>query len=328
MRAFHFLAGFLVLVTVLSAAACVPTGTPTPPLTPITLQLKAAHAAQFAGFYAAAQKGYYQAEGLDVTLLPGSADINILDRVLDGKAQFGVAGAVDLIPARADGKPLVAVSTVFRRNANVLFALSSTGITRPQDFVGKKIRSVADMPLILHAMTARVGITPDQYTEVNVPVDVALFATGEVPIWGAYSTGMLFTVQQAGYKVNVIYPDDYGVHFYGDTIFTTDDVIAKNPGLVLRFLRASLKGWTWAVENSAAIGPMVLKYLPTGDAALETARMTASIPLINTGEDYVGWMRPEVWTGMETTLREQNIMTKTLDLSQVYTMQFLREVYK
>jgi NitT/TauT family transport system substrate-binding protein len=173
-----------------------------------------------------------------------------------------------------------------------------------------------------------VGITPDQYTEVNVPVDVALFATGDPPVWGAYSTGMLFTVQQAGYKVNVIYPDDYGVHFYGDTIFTTDDMVAKNSGVTLRFLRASLKGWTWAVENSAAIGPMVLKYLPSGDAALETARMAASIPLINTGEDYVGWMRPEVWTGMESTLRVQNVMTKTVDLSQVYTMQFLREVYK
>jgi NitT/TauT family transport system substrate-binding protein len=328
MRTRRFVAVLPVFVIVFAAAGCAPTGTPSPTLTPITLQLKAAHSAQFAGFYAAAQNGYFQAEGLVVTLLPGSADINIPDRVLNGAAQFGVAGAIDLIPARAGGEPLVAIGTIFRRNANVLFALSSTGITRPQDFVGKKIRSVADMPLILHAMTTRVGITPDQYTEVNVPVDVALFATGDPPVWGAYSTGMLFTVQQAGYKVNIIYPDDYGVHFYGDTIFTTDDMIAKNPDLTLRFLRASLKGWTWAVENSAAVGPMVMKYLPTADAAMETAKMIASIPLINTGEDSVGWMRPEIWTGMEATLREQSVMTKALDLSQVYTMQFLREVYK
>jgi hypothetical protein len=73
---------------------------------------------------------------------------------------------------------------------------------------------------------------------------------------------------------------------------------------------------------------MVVKYKPSADAVLETAEMIASIPFVNTGEDYVGWMKPEIWAGMETTLREQSVMTKTLDLSQVYTMQFVREVYR
>jgi NitT/TauT family transport system substrate-binding protein len=142
------------------------------------------------------------------------------------------------------------------------------------------------------------------------------------------SRPLVLSAQQAGYKVNVIYPDDYGVHFYGDTIFATDDFLAKNPDLALRFLRASFKGWTYAVENPAAIGPMVVKYRGSGDAALEAAKMSASIPLVNTGEDFVGWMRPEIWTGMESTLREQGVLTKTLDLTQVYTTQFLREIYK
>ena len=65
---------------------------------------------------------------------------------------------------------------------------------------------------------------------------------------------LVVVVQRAGYKINLIYPDDYGVHFYGDTIFARDDFIAANPDLVRRFLRASLKGWTYAVENPAAAG--------------------------------------------------------------------------
>jgi NitT/TauT family transport system substrate-binding protein len=318
----------LIAGIVFGGQACAPTGTPKPALMPVILQLKFVHDAQSAGYYAAEQNGYYQAEGLQVTLQPGSADTDILGTVLGGKAQFGVAGAIELIPARAGGRPLRAIATVYRRNPTVFFALASTGITRPQDFAGKKIRSISDQPLVLHAMTARAGMRPDQYTEVNLPSDLALFVSGEVPVWGAYVTSLVLTVQQAGYKLNVIYPDDYGVHFYGDTIFTTDELITKNPDLVVRFLRASLKGWNWAVENPAATGPMVVKYLTTGDAELEAAKMTASIPLINTGEDYVGWMRPEIWAGMETTLREQGVLTRTLDLSQVYTTQFLREIYK
>ncbi len=157
MRSRRILAVLAILGIVLAVAACLPANTPTPALTPVTLQLKSLPAAQFAGFYAAAQNGYYRNESLDVTLLPGSVEIDVLQTVLGGKAQFGVAGAIELIPARADGKPLRAIGTIFRRNPNVFFALTSTGITRPQDFVGKKIRSVSDMPLILHAMTARVG---------------------------------------------------------------------------------------------------------------------------------------------------------------------------
>jgi hypothetical protein len=55
--------------------------------------------------------------------------------------------------------------------------------------------------------------------------------------------------------------------------------------------------------------------------------MTASLPLVNTGEDFIGWMRPEVWAGMEKTLREQGVLTNTLDVEQVYTLQFLEEIY-
>ena len=55
--------------------------------------------------------------------------------------------------------------------------------------------------------------------------------------------------------------------------------------------------------------------------------MTASIPLINTGEDDIGWMKPEIWTGMEQTLREQGVLTAPVDVTQVYTLQFLEEIY-
>ena len=69
-----------------------------------------------------------------------------------------------------------------------------------------------------------------------------------------YLTNFLVAIQQAGHKVNIIYPDDYGVHFYADSIFATDDLIAKNPDLARRFLRATLKGWTFTVENPAQVG--------------------------------------------------------------------------
>ncbi len=320
----------LVFLTVLGAAffsACTSTKTPVT-LTPITVQLIWTHQAQFAGFYAADQKGYYADEGLAVTFLEGGPNVGRWTSVLDGTTQFGLAAADEMILARSEGKPFRTIAVIFRRSPVVFITLADSGITRPEDFAGMQIRAPANTVPTLHAMTARVGVSPSQYTEVNLPSDLALFATGEVPVWGVYINSFVVSAQQAGYQLNIIYPDDYGVHFYADTVFTTDDMIANNPDLVTHFLRATLKGWTYAVENPSEVPVMVQKVLPAADATIEIDRMTASIPLVNTGEDHIGWMKPEIWVGMEQTLSEQDVLTAPLDVTQVYTMQFLEEIYK
>ncbi len=314
----------LLLISLLSACT---TLTPTRALTPITVQLLWTHNAEFAGFYAADQKGYYAAEGLSVTFREGGPNVDYLTPVASGTAQFGDAGADELILARANGKPLRAIATLYRRSPLVFIALASSGVNRPQDFVGKAIRITPQTAAVFHAMMARIGIRSDQYTEVNLLSEVAAFASGQPPVWSSYLTNFSVTVQQAGYKLNTIYPDDYGIHFYADTIFTTDDVITKDPQLVKRFLRATLQGWTYAVENPSQVGALVQKYNATADASLENAKMTAALPLINTGEDFIGWMKPEIWGGMEKTLREQKVLTQTVDVSQVYTLQFIKEIY-
>jgi NitT/TauT family transport system substrate-binding protein len=157
---------------------------------------------------------------------------------------------------------------------------------------------------------------------------VAAFDSGRAQVWGLYLNNFAIMLQQTGHELNFIYPDDYGVHFYGDALFTTDNMIATQADQVLRFLRATLRGWTWAVENGDRAGALVLKYNPDADPALENIKMAASLPLVNTGEDFIGWMKPEVWAGMEQTLREQGVLTAPLDVTQVYTMQFLEEIYK
>lgn len=324
-RLWGFLPGLLFLAAGLTACERAERRAST--LTPVTVQFRWTHQAQFAGFYAADQNGYYAAEKLAVTFQEGGPTIDFLQPVLTGPAQFGVAGADALILARAEGKPLRAVATIYRRSPIVFITLASSGIIRPQDFVGKTIRTTPDTAPTFHAVMARVGIRPHQYTEVTLKNDLVLFASGKVPVWNAFVSGFALTVQQAGYKINRVYPDDYGVHFYADSIHTTDDVIASRPDLVRRFLRATLKGWTYAVENPQQSGPMVVKYRPDADPALESAKMNASLPLVNTGEDHIGWMRPEVWAGMEKVLREQRMLPKPVDVTQVYTLEFLREIY-
>jgi NitT/TauT family transport system substrate-binding protein len=322
-----FLCSMLLAVSVvMSLHAC---GQPAvPAVTPITVQLKWLHQAQFAGFYAADQNGYYADEGLKVSFIEGGPTVDLEKSVLDGAAQFGVTGAERLIAARAEGKPIRAIAVTYRRSPLVFMALADSGITRPQDFVGKTVQAGSTGVIILHAMMAKVGISPESYHEVNLGADLGPFYSGEVQVWNAWLNNEVLMAQSDGHKVNIIYPDDYGIHFYSDTLYATDAYISAKPDSTLHFLRATLKGWNFAIENPTLIAPMVAKYNPKADLQHETAQMTASIPLVNTGEDFIGWMRPEVWAGMQQTLREQGVLTAPLNVTQVYTMQFLEEIYK
>ncbi|HET7145181.1 MAG TPA: ABC transporter substrate-binding protein [Anaerolineales bacterium] len=319
------LTGIILFCLLVSLAGC--TKIEAPELTLITVQLSWFHQAEFAGFYAAEQQGYFAEEGLQVSFLEGGPEVDFIAPVVNSTAQFGVAQPADLILARAAGKPVRSIAVIYRRSPIVFFSHADLGITRPQDFVGKKIRSAITLDQTLRATMARAGIRPDQYEVVYLPGDVSLFASREVPIWVGFINIIALDVQRDGYKINIIYPDDYGIHFYGDVLITTDDLIAQDPDLVQRFTRAALKGWTFAVENPDTIGKFVQKYNTDADEALENERMIASLPLVNTGEDFIGWMKLEVWSGMEQTLREQNVLTIPLEVEQVYTMQFLETIY-
>ena len=314
------------LILLAGTGACAPAAS-TAALTPVTVQLSWLHQAQFAGLYAAAQQGYYQDEGLEVSFVEGGPEVDFIEPVAAGRAQFGMAQPADLILARAAGKPVKSVAVIFRRSPIVFFSLADSDITRPRDFIGRKIRSAVTIDQTLAAMMSKQGIPPDQYEVVYLPSDVKQFASGEVPVWGGFINAFVLEVQKAGHKINIISPDDYGIHFYGDVLITNDKLIAENPDLVQRFVRASLKGWTYALENPEVIGRFVQAYNPAADADLESEKMTASIPLVNTGEDHIGWMKLETWSTMAETLRAQDALKGSLKVEDVYTMQFLEEMY-
>jgi NitT/TauT family transport system substrate-binding protein len=312
-------------VLLINISACSPVSA-APELTPLTVQLRWTHQSQFAGFYAAEQNGEYAAEGLAVTFLEGGPDMDIHASVKDGRAQFGVAGADSLILRRAAGEPFKAIATIYRHNPLVFITLESSGITQPQDFAGKTILIASFNTAILHAMTSRAGVMPDQYTETCC--DYERFYSGEIDVAHAYLTNEVINARNEGHRLYIINPDDYGVHFYADTLYVTDEFATRNRDIVSRFLRATLRGWTYVVANPEASGPLVQKYKPDANPELEIAKMTASIPLVNTGEDFIGWMKPGVWAGMETTLREEGLLTGNFDIEQVYAMQFIEEIYR
>jgi ABC-type nitrate/sulfonate/bicarbonate transport system substrate-binding protein len=135
-------------------------------------------------------------------------------------------------------------------------------------------------------------------------------------------------MRKKGLRLNLIRPDDYGIRFYSDTLATTEKIIAERPELITRFLRASLKGWQEAVEDYQKAVEITLKYTRTKDAELQNAMMEAMLPLVHTGEDYLGWMTPEMWKSMVEVMSEQGLLARPLDSGEPYNLRFLKEVYR
>jgi NitT/TauT family transport system substrate-binding protein len=299
----------------------------------VTVQLKWVHQAQFAGLYVAQEKGHYAREGIKVNFLEGGAGIDNVEALTSGRAQFAVTTPEDALISRSRGVPLKAIAAIYRRSAVVFLARADSRITRPRDFLGKTVAAGntgganRDFEFQLIAMIKKLGLSISQIGVVPYDPRYTAFIDGGVDVTAAFSTAGLILLRQKGLKLNLIWPGDYGIHFYSDSLVTTDDMIREKPDLVLRFLRATLKGWQEAVGNLPEAVAVTLEYARVKDPQFQTAMMESLMPLVHTGEDRIGWMKPAVWKGMVDVLLDQQILDAPFDVSQAYTMRFLAEMY-
>jgi NitT/TauT family transport system substrate-binding protein len=331
---FRLLALFLVITPLLAACGGQAPASPTPAPSDITLQLSWFHQAQFSGFYAAVDQKYYQNENLNVTIANGgiTADgyINPMQQVLDGKAQFGLASTNEIMKAQAAGQPLVAIASTLQRSPRGFVSLAEKEIVQPQDLIGKRVAYRPDDNSVYLALLQTAGISRDQITEITDPEKFTLDAliNDEIDVIPMFIDNEGVALKQRGYDINVILASDYGIETYENLIFTSQDLIDKNPDLVLRFLRATVKGYGYVVSDGEKAAALGLTYDPKLDLETQKESVLRLIPLINPARAQIGMMKPEVWQHAYQILRDQGVLTEDLDITKAYTLQFLNEIYK
>lgn len=305
---------------------------PTTPLDKISVQLKYTHHAQFAGIYMALENGYYKDENVEVQLKEGGAGIDLIAPIVDGDAQFGIASSDLILAKRAEGVKIKAIAAIFRRSAAIFVSKAGSGIKRPHDMIGKRIaifsENAKEYEFQLRAMLNKLNLDISEIKLLPLDHHYEGFLGGDIDVTGAYLTGGVLRLKAQGAELNYIFPSDYGIDFYSDTIFASDSLLEQNSDLALRFLRATLKGWNAAIRDMKKAVELSIRYSAKGDRELETAMMDAQLPLIYTGYDHIGWMNEKVWSGMNKILFEQEVLAKPLDdINSVYTMELLRTIY-
>lgn len=300
-----------------------------PPLQKVSLQLKWLHQAQFAGFYVAAQKGFYREEGLDVSILPVGEDLSsmkVIERVVKGEFQFGVTGANQVIAARAAKLPVKAVAVIYQQSPVALVGLQKTGIKTLTDLVGKStgVWRGQDTEVVYNAMLKNAGINSARIKEIDISSSVNPLLLGKVDTQMVYLINEGLEIRERGYALNTIYPEDYGVQFYGDALVTTDAMIKQNPDLVARFVRASLRGWNWAVEHPDQAAVFSLRYNPALNASHQVSMMQSSLPFIYTSKADIGGMDEKTWSTMENILFREGLIKSRIPVEDIFTTKFLQ----
>jgi NitT/TauT family transport system substrate-binding protein len=305
------------------------------PADSVALQLKWVHQAQFAGFYVAREMGFFKDQHIRIELLPGGNDVDVLTALTRGKADFAVASSELVLTQRQrKGPPITAIAAIYRKSATVFMAKAGSGISKPTDFVGKTIaasagsQSYRETEYLLQALLEKMGIDIGKINMVPYDPSYEGFCSGEVDITPGYYTAGAIKIRNRGHKVNLIWPSDYGIHFYSDTLITTQRMIDEKPDLVERFLRASLMGWRHAIAHPVEAVDTTLKYARIKDRKFQADMFTALTPLVHTGKDHIGWMEARVWNNMHRVLVNQRVLEAPLEhLDRTYTQQFLKKIY-
>ncbi len=303
--------------------ACSPSPS-TPEPAHVSVRLKWLHQTQFAGIYVADQEGYYAEEGMVVEIEPIDLERQVTtEYVLNGENDFAIGAADEMIIARDEGQPVRALAVIFRIAPLVYVAPAKAGINTPFDLVGKTVAlSPGQGTYLYEAMMGQLDIDRSQINEIDMTVWDVYECWETADICAHYATNGLARAKYDGVEATAIWPSDYGVPFYADVIFTTDEFIAKHPDVVERFIRATLRGWQKAIEDPDLAVAATLAVAPDLDEGFQLAAMNAGIPLIDTGEDTIGWMRPEAWQTMHDVLLEQGLIAGPVDLTTVYTNEF------
>ena len=291
----------------------------------IVVQLKWVNQFQFAGYYAALEKGFYKEAGLDVILRPNGYNgsfVSPVDAVVSGDAQFGISNS-GLVLDYLNGKPVVALAATLQHSAVSWLVLEKSGIRSIHDMVNKRLMTVFPLSESLELLEPfrAEGIDPKKLHLTQTIFDLQPLIDGKIDAYDAYVTNEPFLLEQKGIPYRIIDPRTYGIDFYGDVLFTSQAELQNNPERVEAFRKASMAGWRYAMAHPDEIIDLIVnKYAPQKNREHLRFEARAMWNLMQPDIIEIGHMNPSRWLRIAEIMTEHNriIDDKILD-SFIYT---------
>jgi len=332
-----------------AAPTAVPTAAPTAvptaagPVTPapaakcsnqkVSFELSFIPNVQHAGFLVASKRGYYTAEGLDVTIKPGSPTTNTGQDVANGTADMGQVDYVAILQARAAGVPIKVVAQTYKLPFFFWYALKSKGITTMEQWKGKKVGAVqtGDYPE-RDAMLIAAKLNPkSDITVVQTDFGTTDFMAGKVDIGEGvvfYHPAYLIGVDKKSFPgdFDIFEPAKLGANFASQTVAASEAFLAKDPAAVRCFLRASIRGWQATFMNPQAAVDDVMTFIPPGAIPKEHQQgaINSVLPIVGSGANDPSLLQttPDRYLATMNQLKTLGYLKSDVDVPKSYDASF------
>ncbi|HEX6904069.1 MAG TPA: ABC transporter substrate-binding protein [Thermoanaerobaculia bacterium] len=290
-------------------------------------------------YFAAQRNGVFRDHGLDVTLLPGGPTTPSVQQVLLNKADFGITGAHELAMARSEDQPLVSVAVIFKTSPVCLASLKESKIAEPADLVGKTVEMTAgdNAEFEYLAMLKKAGIAPERIKREKFIFQYTRLVSGQTDAAVVYANDQAITLAKENKEISLLCPSQFGVTPYADVLFTTEDMMAKNPDLVRRVVIGFLEAWEWAIRNSERTVDYFLeapeiKTLNLNKAdqtailakSIEFVRGTTSSVDRGSHLEKIGWQEGDRWQETVDLIRDYAAVDKVPSAGHCFTNRWVK----
>ena len=287
--------------------------------------------AEHGGYYQAIATGIYRGHGLEVTLRQGGPQVNHAQLLAAGRLDFNLApnsfGPLNFV---AENIPMVAVAAIFQKDPSVLIAHPGQGNDSLSALKGKPIMIGSDTRVTSWMfLKSKFGYTDDQIRPYTF--SVAPFLADPKAVQQGYLSSEPFTIEAQGVKPVVLLLADAGYSSYGSLIQTSEKLAQEKPGLVQRFVDASIEGWYSYLHGDPAPANELIKrdnpemtdaLLAYGIAKIKEYGIVVSGDAKTLG---VGAMTDARWHDFFSTMSNAGVYPKDLNFRNAYTLQFVNK---
>lgn len=271
---------------------------------------------EFGGFYAARDDGAYTKENLDVEIMGGGAGVPVVQMVASGQAEFGIAGADEVLTARARGVDIVALFSIYQTSPQGIMAHTSRGAKTIKDLLGSG--TLAMEPGLPYAAYLKKKYGFDGVQIVPYDGGVARFVSDKNFAQQCFITSEPIAAKKKGAETTVFLVADEGFNPYVGVIITRREIVEKNKALAKSFIYASREGWKKYLADPKPANATMAKLNTSMDAETFAAAAEAQKPLIDTAETKsksLGMMTKERWETLANQLVDLKIIDKAPNVS-------------
>lgn len=263
--------------------------------------------------------------GVNLTVVPGADDVVTTQVVKSGRADFGVAGADQVMLANEQGADLVVVGVINYQTLAAFISNVNKKIVRPVDFKGKRIGTMEGTPVdfVFRVMMHENKVPLDSLTEVPTNWTYAGLDR-DYDVYPAFLNDEPITLgrEKPNLKLSVIKPNDFGVDFIGTVYFCKRSLIEQNPEKVQMFVNLMIDGWRQALSDPAKATDVLQRYSKDIDASKEMASLIAGLDYYRGEGGKPLFASKERWLRMADQLQSAGLL-KNFDYDRTVNNSFV-----